>query len=226
MSRRALRGVLIVALGLAAGCGGPEGPPAPGTTSAQAQTPGGFARALEGVWVSAALERVDRAGAPTTFRRRVFELGERDFRLAIDVFSDERAQERLMRLEFAGPWSVSAPSAAVAGAFEAEFGHDAWWLTPWSAALVERARATGCGDGRWEAGTRQEVSDRGCLGIASKADCPSEYDIVALLDGRLVFGERVVTPCRPDLRLSRLSSTDRFVRATASYDVTLSTWGP
>jgi hypothetical protein len=62
------------------------------------------------------------------------------------------------------------------------------------------------------------VSARGCLGIASIADCPREYDIVAVEHDRLRFGERVVTPCRAELRLTKLSPTDVFVRSARSFE--------
>ncbi len=100
---------------------------------------------------------------------------------------------------------------------EADFGHSAWFLTVRGPALLARVSGAGCTDVPWALDVAQHVSARECLGIASVADRPSEYDIVAIRDGRLVFGDRVVTPCRPELRLAVLSTTDGFVRWDDSY---------
>ena len=203
----------LAALPVLAACGGPP-PESLVPASLAART----ARELRGVWVSAAPERaVSKAGA-VSWRRRVFDLGERTFRLRIDVYADAEARQRTLTLDFEGPYHVGDASPTVAGAVEAEFGHTAFGLTPWTADLVARVDAEGCAPAPWRIGVRQDVSARGCLGIASIADCPREYDIVSVEHDRLRFGDRVVTPCRPELRLAKLSPTDVFVRSPRSFE--------
>jgi hypothetical protein len=205
--------LLVAALGA---CGGtPEEPRA-----------ARWAREIQGVWVSAALERASNPRGEVSWRRRVFEIGAREFRLAIDVFGDEGATDRRLTLEFVGPWRLGPPSVRVPDAMEADFGHTAWSLTVRSPALLAHVAAAGCTDTPWALDVPQDVSARGCLGIASVSDCPSEYDIVSLREDRLVFGERVVTPCRPELRLATLSPTDAFVRSEQTYSEVVASWNP
>jgi hypothetical protein len=184
------------------------------------------AREMRGVWVSAQLEQSTSAKGEVSWRRRVFEFGEQDFRLTIDVFGNAAATDRRLTLEFVGPWRLGAASSRVEGAVEAEFGHRAWYLTVRSPALLARVATSACTDAPWALDVRQDVSARGCLGIAAVEDCRSEYDIVAIRDGRLRFGDRVVTPCRPEQRLTTLSPTDAFVRTSDSYEDVLASWNP
>lgn len=212
---RAAPGFLVVPLlAVIAACGG----------RVEESVSARVAREIRGVWVSAAIERSTSPRGEVSWRRRVFEIGAREFRVTIDVFGDAAATDRRLTLEFVGPWRLGAPSARVAGAVEADFGHTAWYLTVRSPALLARVSVAGCTDVPWALDVAQDVSARGCLGIASVADCPSEYDIVAIRDGRLVFGDRVVTPCRPELRLSALSTTDAFVRSSDTYAGVVAAW--
>lgn len=202
------RWAAVLALVALAACGGPS----------SETLPGRIARELRGVWVGAAPERTVAKSGAVTWRRRVFHLDERTFRLRIDVCADADTRRRTLTLDFEGPYHVGDASPNVPGAVEAEFGHASVGLTPWTADLVARLDAEGCAPAPWSVGVRQDVSARGCLGIASVADCPREYDIVSIVDGRLRFGERVVTPCRPELRLAGLSPTDVFVRSARTFE--------
>lgn len=94
------------------------------------------ARALEGLWRSAAPERSVKEDGRVMYRRRVFHILPHHFDLLIDVFAAECAV-RLFTLEFTGPWHLGAASSTVSGAFDSEWAHWRWWIAPHAQAFLD-----------------------------------------------------------------------------------------
>jgi hypothetical protein len=185
-----------------------------------------FSKLIKGVWVSENMEISINAKGDTSYRKRAFEFKEKEWSILIDIFDDKDGKIKLFSLEFIGEYNISDPSVIVEGAVNAQFGHSDWFITPRNQEFTDLFTKAGCGNGEWKVGTRQSVGERGCIGIKSVFDCRSEYDIVTITkENKLIFGERgVEPPCSPDKRLSRLSSTDHFIRSGKSYTVIKQEW--
>lgn len=130
------------------------------------------ARALEGLWRSAAPERSVKEDGRVMYRRRVFHILPHHFDLLIDVFADAECAVRLFTLEFTGPWHLGAASSTVSGAFDSEWAHWRWWIAPHAQAFLDNVlrkdpRTAGL---PWQLHVPIEVGGGGAIDVATIAE--------------------------------------------------------
>jgi hypothetical protein len=111
-----------------------------------------------------------------------------------DFYAEDTCVTPVSSVALGGGYSMGVPSARVYGATEAEFAIDVTRITPraeFFADLLNGAEPGTCGSETWAVGQTQDVSATGCavLGI-DHASCPSEHELVLILDDRLHFGGR------------------------------------
>ena len=92
--------------------------------------------------------------------------------------------------------AAGAGSATVAGATEGEFAITSNVWTARQGFMADTFTMQGCGAAPWVVDEPQDVAGTGCIGVAHPiAECPREYDVVALLGDDLYFGERITDLC-------------------------------
>ncbi len=184
---------LIVALG----CSGSdkESTPTesePGDSGPSALTGGDIA----GRWVSGGCESYDNGQGGKNYLTRDFTLTTNTWHLELSVFGDEACSYRLFSAVIDGPYSLGELSTVAQGATNGNFGLQTDFWTAYDQGMADTFTSAGCGSAPWEVGVPQEVTETGCIGVAHPvSECPEEYDIVGLLDGKLHFGERITDMC-------------------------------
>lgn len=157
---------------------------------------------LRGEWASAGCEEtVSADGASYVKRSYVFTEGR--WRLELRFHADAACAKELFSLDVEGPYALGPKLMNPRTAVESRFGIERMRLTPHD---VEAAIAFGkafCGSEPWVVGQGQDISRRGCLGIPSIEECPTEYDIIAVRRDALWHGDRSQGLCDP----SRLPSS-------------------
>ena len=79
---------------------------------------------------------------------------------------------------------------------EGDFGFTTLVWTAKQQGAADLFNMAGCGAGGWEVDVPQDVGGTGCIGVAKPiAECPEEYDIVALDGDALDFGQRITDMC-------------------------------
>lgn len=149
------------------------------------------APAIAGHWASAAPE----AQGPI-FATRDFQLDDTSWSLVFRAFADSAATQPLFRIDVAGVYLVGGPSGAVPGAMEGIFPATQRKLTAESAAGVAMFESMGC---KLEQGVTKSLVSEGCGFLPPLMQAMGEYDLVALKDGQLFFGDRTgdLTKARP-----------------------------
>ena len=153
---------------------------------------------IRGAWASERCETFRNADGASNLKRGL-RVDEETWRMRIDFYADEDCANALFGLEVEGPYDLGPKSMTLRDATTARFDLRTitlFAMSPESAAAFEKA---GCGSGGWTTGEGQVVSERGCLGLVPTiGECPVEYDIVKIEDGRLYFGDRSQGLCVPD----------------------------
>jgi hypothetical protein len=164
---------------------------------------------LAGRWASSCMPQPQADGS-TQYIRLIFDLSADTWALDYSTFADDACSMPLLTVDINGPYVLGGPSTAVAGAFEGEFGFESKTVTAHDPGIVGwLSSLQGCGEGAWVAGTAKDVYGVGCaaLGQYPKASCSADYDVVAIVDGKLRFGARPAdnNMCRPEARPTALS---------------------
>jgi hypothetical protein len=142
----------------------------------------------------------------TNYLTRGFTLTETTWHLDLGLFMDEACATPLFSAVIDGPYTLGGASAAVAGATAGEFAFTKIVWTAHQAFMADTFTQAGCGAAPWAVEVPQEVTQTGCIGVAHPvADCPQEYDIVALTGDDLFFGARVTDMCAPEGRPTALA---------------------
>jgi hypothetical protein len=116
----------------------------------------------------------------------------------------------LMTVHIAGPYELEQPSPSVAGAWEGQFGFDVKELMPHVEGVIDFLESPeGCDFEGFAVGVATDVYEMGCPGLGQypQAICEADYDLVALDEEGLRFGERPADNdmCTPDKRPVALS---------------------
>lgn len=151
---------------------------------------GDFA-SIEGRWVSLSPEA--QGGIYST---RQFQFDGGRWSVTFRAFADEAASKPLFRIDVSGAYLIGGPSATVAGAHEGIFPALQRDLTAESAAGVAMFAGMGC---TLTLGVTKSLVDEGCGFLPPLMQAMGEYDLVALREGRLYFGDRAgdLTKVRP-----------------------------
>jgi hypothetical protein len=146
---------------------------------------------IPGRWVSAAAEA---AGPVTGMRDFTFD-GDR-WSVRFSAFADAGTTQPLFVLDVAGAYVVGGPSAAVPGAWDANFPILSTTVTAASPAGVDMFAGMGC---TLSEGEPKALIAEGCGFLPPVMDAMGEFDLVALKDGQLFLGDRSgdLTKARP-----------------------------
>ena len=151
---------------------------------------------LAGQWVSGGCESCDNGQGGKNYLTRDFTLTESTWHLELTLFGDEGCTYGLFSVVIDGPYSLGALSTVVDGATDGTFGFQKNVWTALDQGLADTFTSAGCGSAPWEVGVPQEVTETGCIGVAHPvSECPEEYDILGIVDGKLHFGERITDMC-------------------------------
>lgn len=201
--------VLAAAAPLAA-CGD-AGSPAPADVDAGAVTPDApVAPDLAGRWKSACTPMSATQGFVLDF-----DLQAATWAVDYTVFGDAGCASPFLTVRIEGPYALTAPSAAVPGAWDARFGFTRKAITPHvDAAAQYLGSAGGCGLTGFAVGAARDVSVDGCpnLGQRPIGACDADYDLAKLDGATLTFGSRpadndMCTPAKRPTALSQVSVT-------------------
>jgi len=155
--------------------------------------------------VSGGCEAYDDGSGGKNYLTRDFQLTESTWHLDLTIFGDEGCTYPLFTAVIDGPFTLGSLSAKVSGATEGEFAYDTIVWTALDQGMADYFNGSGCGSGNWEVGVPQDVGGTGCIGVAHKiSECPKEYDVVALKDSKLYFGERITDMCTAEGRPAAL----------------------
>jgi hypothetical protein len=163
-----------------------------GTTGAAGLTP----EALVGEFTSAACESYANGMGGNNYLTRDFTLTASTWHLDLALFGDAACTAALFSVAIDGPYALLGPSATVAGATEGNFSFTTIVWTAHMQSMADTFTMAGCGGAPWEVEVPQDVTATGCIGVAHPiAECPTEYDVVALDGDDLYFGERITDMC-------------------------------
>ena len=210
-TRKWLRPVLLLAaLSPSLACDGDADPLGASTDEGDAGSETGDPPPdLEGRWGSACVPSPQADGSTQYFDLEL-ELGSSRWALDYGVHADDACSTPLATVFIEGPYSLTLPSAAVDGAWEATFGFETKTLTPHADAITGfLATQEGCGAAPWETGVAQDVLATGCaaFGQYPGSACAADYDLVAYDGEVLRLGARPADNdmCTPDRRPTELS---------------------
>ncbi|MCB1381076.1 MAG: hypothetical protein KDK89_22315 [Alphaproteobacteria bacterium] len=146
---------------------------------------------IDGHWISASPEA--QGGIYAT---REFHIEGDRWSVVFLAFADEAASQPLFRINVTGAYVIGGLSATVEGAHEGIFPALQRDLTALSAAGVAMFAGMGC---RVEKGVVKHLRDEGCGFLPPLMQAMGEYDLVALREDRLYFGDRSgdLTKTRP-----------------------------
>jgi hypothetical protein len=146
---------------------------------------------LKGKWASAALENYG-----SHFATRTFTFTDSKWRVTYRAYADAQGSQPLFRLEVGGFYVLGEVSAAVAGAFEGIFPANSRRIVAESDAGVAMFSGMGC---MLEKGKTLSLVSKECGFVPGLMQAMGEYDLVAIKEGRLYFGDRSgdLTKARP-----------------------------
>lgn len=137
---------------------------------------------ISGQWASTAPESYDHIHAT-----RHFSLTSRRWAVKFQVYADAGGTQPLFHLNVGGPYTLGGPSATVAGATEGIFPADHRLITADSPAAVQLFASQGC---TLQLGKPLALTTHGCGFVPGLMQNMGEYDLVALKEGQLFFGDR------------------------------------
>ena len=146
---------------------------------------------IDGHWISASAEA--QGGIYAT---REFHIEGDRWSVVFLAFADEAASQPLFRIDVSGAYVIGGPSAAVDGAHEGIFPALQRDLTALSAGGVAMFVGMGC---TLEEGVVKHLLDEACGFLPPLMQAMGEYDLVAVREDRLYFGDRSgdLTKARP-----------------------------
>lgn len=126
------------------------------------------------------------------------------------TFGDAACATPFVTAHIEGPYEVGAAASKVPTAHEARFGFTSKTVTPHGAAAVAfLSGLPACGTGSFTDGAPTDVLEKGCAGLGQypKAQCPADYDLVAVEGDSLTFGARPADNdmCTPEKRPTALA---------------------
>jgi len=162
---------------------------------------------LAGRWVSKGCEAYPNGQGGDNYLTRDFTLTEGEWNLTFTLFGDAECSYPLFSAKIVGPYSLGGLSEEVEGATEGQFGFATNEWTALDQGMADMFTQSGCGTAAWEVGVPQDVTEKGCIGVAHPvAECPEEFDVVSIDGDELYFGERITDMCKEEGRPAALSS--------------------
>ncbi|MFO1219376.1 MAG: hypothetical protein U1E89_13495 [Burkholderiaceae bacterium] len=164
-----------------------------GSLHAQAaRPPAPQAADIQGQWSSAGPENYGSHHAT-----RSFAITERTWQVRYQAFADPQAQQPLFTIRVAGAYALGDASAKVAGAREGIFPALSRSITADSEAGVQMFAGMGC---PLERGRETFLLSTGCGFVPGLMQSMGEYDLIALSQGQLFFGDRAgdLSKARPE----------------------------
>lgn len=161
-------------------------------TSPQAQTvPAPLPADIQGQWSSAAPEHYGSHHAT-----RSFVIGEHAWQVRYQAYADAQGRQPLFTLRVSGVYVLGEASVKVDGAREGIFPALSRHLTADSPAGVQLFASMGC---HLVQGQETALLNTGCGFVPGVMQSMGEYDLVALTQGQLYFGDRAgdLTKVRP-----------------------------
>lgn len=157
-----------------------QGGPAPGAAD------------IQGQWVSVGAEHYGSHHAT-----RSFVISGRDWQVRYQAYSDPEGRIPLFTIRVTGVYALGEPSSKVAGAREGIFPALSRSLTADSDDGVHMFAAMGC---RLVRGQETFLLNAGCGFVPGLMQVMGEYDLIALVNGQLFFGDRAsdLSKARPD----------------------------
>ena len=146
---------------------------------------------ISGRWRSAAAEPIPGQDGASLYLTRDFEFGENRWSIDFSVHSDVDRTALLFSGHNEGSFSISDERAADGSRF-ASFAFDSRALRPAVSSVATALSEAGCGSGTWVVGESQDVLEEGCPSsrIPSRDECPAEFDVVRIHNGKLFLGAR------------------------------------
>ena len=147
---------------------------------------------IQGQWASAGPENYGNHHAT-----RTFSIGEREWQVRYRAYADALGQRPLFTIRVTGVYSLGEPSTKSVGAREGIFPALSRSLTADSDAGVQMFAGMGCS---LERGKETLLLNSGCGFVPGLMQAMGEYDLVALSQGSLFFGDRAgdLSKARPD----------------------------
>ncbi|MFZ1891797.1 MAG: hypothetical protein WAU37_06385 [Formosimonas sp.] len=154
--------------------------------SAHGQTPN-----IKGQWTSEALEN----NGPV-YATRTFTLTNSQWRVVYHAYADEQGQLPLFTIKAGGFYVIGDASTLLDGVYEGVFPANHRFLTADSAAGVQMFANMGCS---LTQGKQTALLNQGCGFVPGLMQAMGEYDLIAIRDGQLFFGDRAgdLTKTRP-----------------------------
>ena len=149
-------------------------------------------RDIVGKWASVAPEAYDKV-----YATRQFIITAKRWGVLFKVYADAAATEPLFHLNVGGPYLLGASAVKVPDAIEGIFPADIRMLIADSPAGVQLFADQGC---RLRQGQPLPLVQQGCGFVPSLMQNMGEYDLVAIRNGQLFFGDRSgdLSKTRPD----------------------------
>jgi hypothetical protein len=156
---------------------------------------------LAGTWASDCVDPGNGQGFTLAF-----DLTESTWAVDYTAFADAACTTRNLTVRIEGPYTLGVASAVAPGTREGDFGFTSKTVTPHNegaAGFLPQA----CGSGTFTVGVPTDIT-AGCPGLGAYpvSDCPTDHDIVSVVDDLLRFGARPAdnNMCSPDLRPTAL----------------------
>jgi hypothetical protein len=171
-------------------------------------TSGKTNRMMVGRWVSPEREYTTNLDESVYYITRDYTFTNDAFRAVTTVYGDPVSGIKFYTATVDGTYTLVGESNTVAGATDIDFTIVRITMKPDSPAFVDIFMRSGCGDGIWGLDVPQDVSDTGCLSLASIEACPVEYNIVKIQGDFLQMGLRPADGniCSPENRPIELSA--------------------
>lgn len=139
-------------------------------------------------------------------RRRTYEFAPSDVKITYELFAETacEAGPKILAVTIHGDAELTVPSPVVQGATEVLFTFKSRAITPAAAGVGFLEGA--CGQYPWAADVEVDVTKDGCGELVpSEAVCPVEYDLAAIVDDVVYFGDRTNPLCSKETRPTKLA---------------------
>ncbi len=164
---------------------------------------------LTGRWASPQSELVE--GATPLYGHWDFTLTDKTWTHTFTAYADPEGTVKLFQYRVGeSPYQLGAAIANQDKTRAGDFIVSSRYMTAFVPDFITLFTDSQCGNGTWEIGVEQEVTQTGCAFIPSSVACPAEYDLVRLDGNQLTFGDRAGDMC--DTTRPEKLSAHSFVR--------------
>jgi hypothetical protein len=140
------------------------------------------APSIKGRWKSVGLEHDGKF-----YSKRKFAISSKNWKVESKTFADAEGKAPLFTIRVSGFYALGSASAKVPGAFDGVFPAMSRSLTAESPAGVKMFADMGC---KLEQGKAMDLRLQSCGFVPSLTQAMGEYDLAAIQNGKLFFGDR------------------------------------